>query len=383
MKSLRFIGGMAWIVAWVVTAQAQPSAIQERIISVPEVEARSGPSPNYYPTSKLKQGDRVRLRELPPEKQVEGWLAIEPPPGSFSWVNARLVKPEGPIGRVEERVPVLVGSTIHNAKPNVQQVFLEMGSQVVFVGPPKTDQDGIWLPIQPHLTEVRWIPASAVQGGATVETFAAHSAPPDAGTPAGPVDDKTLLQQARQAEQAGNFPEAERLYLQLSKQTTDHSLVLHCLNHAQAARERNRGSTPPGYQPNRPDHAYYAGQAPRPLPAQVQPYTGGASFRPAVRDTSQQVPGQLASRVPPPAQPSQQIQASGPGRLERAGFSLDSQPTYVLDAGPGKARLYVTPWPGLNLEPYVQRNINLYGTVQYRGDLRNYHMTVTQVVPLQ
>src|SRR4051812_13562211 len=62
----------------------------EMSISVPEVEVRSGPSSKLYPTGKLRQGERVIVVR---ESRVQaGWLEIQPPPGSFSWVKAKSIK---------------------------------------------------------------------------------------------------------------------------------------------------------------------------------------------------------------------------------------------------------------------------------------------------
>jgi hypothetical protein len=46
-------------------------------------------------------------------------------------------------------------------------------------------------------------------------------------------------------------------------------------------------------------------------------------------------------------------------------------------------RMYLTAQPGLNLELFVGRNVDLTGTVVYRGDVKTYYMTVTQVRQLQ
>ena len=61
----------------------------EMVIVIPEVEVRSGPTLEYYPTSKLYYGSKVIVLR---ESKQPGWLAIKPPPGSFSWINAKFVK---------------------------------------------------------------------------------------------------------------------------------------------------------------------------------------------------------------------------------------------------------------------------------------------------
>jgi hypothetical protein len=44
--------------------------------------------------------------------------------------------------------------------------------------------------------------------------------------------------------------------------------------------------------------------------------------------------------------------------------------------------MYVTGMPGLNLEPYVNRVVELFGPMVYRGDLRTNYMTASQVRPV-
>ena len=113
--------GFLWM-SGAVQAQTLPA---EMAIIVPEVEVRSGPTKEYFPTSKLRQGERVQvLRE---SKDQPGWLAIKPPPGSFSWINAKYVKQvDQRTGYVEgdggQAVPVLPGSSVINKAPNVESV---------------------------------------------------------------------------------------------------------------------------------------------------------------------------------------------------------------------------------------------------------------------
>jgi len=73
---------------------------------------------------------------------------------------------------------------------------------------------------------------------------------------------------------------------------------------------------------------------------------------------------------------------SGPGRLRRAPFYLDNKPTYALESSQGNLRIYVTAQQGLNLEPYVNRNLELLGPMFYHGQLKTNYMAATQVIPL-
>lgn len=145
------------------SAQGYPA---EMVITLPEVEVRSGPTKEYYPTSKLRYGDRVLvLRE---SKDQPGWLAIKPPAGSFSWINAKAVKQvDARTGYVESEgnalVPVRPGSSLVNKAPDVESVKIPSGSIVTILDREVSADGNTWLPIQPPPTEVRFIPGDAVQ----------------------------------------------------------------------------------------------------------------------------------------------------------------------------------------------------------------------------
>jgi hypothetical protein len=374
MRPAQIAGGLAVLLTLGGTVRAQ-SAPYEARIGVPEVEVRSGKSREFYPTSKLRQGDRVKvLRE-----EEDGWLAIEPPPGSFSWVNARFIERDS-TGRSAVvkgvDVPVRIGSSLANKPPDVQQVKLQPGTQLVILGESMVGADGRWWPITPPPSEVRYIPKDAVQATPPVQTVAA--AHPGAGAPGtapgGGTD--SLVAQAEQAERAGNRAEAIRLYEEASRQASaiDHAAAMRYANMAQFLRSNNRGSVPAGYQPGRPSEAAFTGYN-RPVPAPAYPYqqppqTAYSAGQAANYNQSQS--NVLAPRW------------TGPGWLRRSGMNVDGRPTYALETSGGQLLYYVTPLPGVNLDSYVNRSVNLYGTVVYRGDLRgaNY-MTVTNVTPLQ
>ncbi|MCS6852161.1 MAG: SH3 domain-containing protein, partial [Gemmataceae bacterium] len=330
MQATRIAGGLGWVLmlAGLVRAQTAP---YETVVVVPEVEIRSGPSSKFYPTAKVRQGDRLKvLRE---EKDSEGndWLAIEPPPGSFSWINGRFVERTGRSAVVVgDRVPVLVGSSLTGDKPTVQQATLTRGTQLIILGDAHITDEGKWWPIQPHPPEVRYIPKSAVQvQPASVQpTYTTASSSPS--NTAGGVSADPLWLQAQQAEQAGNRALAEELYTQLARTTPDHSLAMLCYNRIQHLRDGQRVSTPPNYQPNQPSVATYGDPRLVPAPSQSGLYQSQYPARP--------VPPPAVTPAPTPLP----YQSSGPGRLFRAGFFVDGKQAYVLESNHNQPRLYVT-----------------------------------------
>ncbi len=135
-------------------------------ITMPEVEVRSGPTNQYYVTSKLHTGDSVIV--MGKSKDAPDWYMITPPPGSFSWLNAKYVRQlDSGLGVVNSPgAKLLPGSVVDAKPPNVETVALEEGSQFSILGQGVQSPDGnTWLRIQPwYLKEVRYIPAEAVQG---------------------------------------------------------------------------------------------------------------------------------------------------------------------------------------------------------------------------
>src|SRR5262245_13237643 len=75
------------------------------------LSVRSGPSENYYRTSLLRPGDRVTVMGEAPD----GWVAIQPPADSFSWISGQHVREITPTEAevVGDRVNVRVGTLIN------------------------------------------------------------------------------------------------------------------------------------------------------------------------------------------------------------------------------------------------------------------------------
>jgi hypothetical protein len=399
MQAARWLCGLTTLLVAVPCTRAEPlqNVPYEATIMAPEVDVRSGPSADakYYATSKLRQGDKVQvLRE-----EDGGWLAIKPPPGSFSWINTRFIElvDQDRGGRVlADDAPVRIGSSLVNTAPTVEaKSRLKRGFVAIVLDTKKVPgDDGMWLPIVPGPEEVRYIAADAVKSSPQVQRVQAS---PASQMPAGPAhpapagSDEALWEQAHQAELAGKKADAADLFYQLANRTQNHELQVRCYNRIHFLREGMQATVPPGYQSGHPTDAHYPQQNvadPRVVP--VPTYTSGQpQFAPPGQVTSGygQVPGQLTSQtnnapngVP---QANNLLQSSGPGWLRRAPFWLDQKVTYVLESSNGMPRMYISPQPGINLEPYVGRSVDLVGMVQYRGDVKTYLMHATQVRLLQ
>jgi hypothetical protein len=101
------------------------------------------------------------------------------------------------------------------------------------------------------------------------------------------------------------------------------------------------------------------------------------------RATSQYTYSPLpATNQAPAGSSTANCQWSGWGWLRRAPFFVDQKQAYALENSQGSLRLYVTAQPGVNLDSYLNRTVNLYGKLNYRGDLKTNYMTACQVAPL-
>jgi SH3-like domain-containing protein len=117
-----------------------------------DVYVRSGPGRNYYPTTKLRKGEAVEVYRHDPG----GWLAIRPPRDSFAWVSKRHLDPgdDGIATVNSDRVVARVGSALGDVR-DVIQVRLSKGEMVELVETPSDDSP--WCKIAPPSGEFRWV----------------------------------------------------------------------------------------------------------------------------------------------------------------------------------------------------------------------------------
>jgi hypothetical protein len=347
--------GISLVLALADCAQAEPAVpftFETRVVTRPQVEVRSGPSPSplYYSTTVLKTGDTVQV--VTNKKDVPaGWLAIKPPAGSFSWVSAKHVTLQNAnVGIVHETdTPVLVGSRMDNRPPNVKSTVLGSGSLVAILDKPLVASDGTrWLPIEPYQTEVRYIPEDAIRPATPVQATAAKPAAPNVGL-AGPViSPDPLWSQAQNAEAEGHVADAESLYQRLAAQTTDRALQERCYARLTSLQQRANGAAK-----NPTTTASWTGPA---QTAPSNPVSASTAYRPAA--TGGYGP------TPPTAAP-QTEQYSGWGYLFKAGFEISGKQAYRLTSNQNQHVCYIIAQPGFNLDPYVNRLVNLYGTPGY------------------
>jgi hypothetical protein len=129
------------------------------VVSAEQLYVRSGPGPKYYPTSKLRKGDRVLVQRHDPG----GWFMIVPPPGSFSWIPSKYVRRiDNERGAVTtNNVVVRVGSFESDNTRDLFQRKLSEGDEVRILEEKVLQGDGkkseAWFRIEPPKGEWRWV----------------------------------------------------------------------------------------------------------------------------------------------------------------------------------------------------------------------------------
>ncbi|MSU77032.1 MAG: SH3 domain-containing protein [Gemmataceae bacterium] len=331
-----FLASMTSLVsALPVFAQTYPAKAP---VVLAEVEVRSGPTKNFYPTSKLYRNQEVIV--LSESKEAPGWLEIVPPAGSFSWINSKYVKQiDGRLGYVEadagRPIPVLPGSTLVNQEPNRESMKLTAGTCVVIVDRPLKIQNETWLPIQPHPSERRYLPIEAVRAvqpvtPTTTTTPAWNLAP-------GGFAANNYIADAEEAIKNNDMNRARYLLQQIANHTTDQNQKQYALN---------RLATLPQ----------------TPMTAPIHTTSNPGDTRTALSPTNP-VPG-ITNLVTLEA-----AKWSTYGRLRDLKITReDGQPIYALEDTQGRVLSYISNEPGKSLQMYLGRTVAVYGPTVYSAN---------------
>jgi hypothetical protein len=400
MRPVWGIGAAALLLASACYVQAQ--GIPDRAtIKVQEAEVRSGhgTGPKFYATNRLRYGDPVEVTKT----LDDGWLEIMPPRQSFSWINARMLEQLGLntwTVKGDQPVDVYYGSSVHEAKPDVRSTSVAKGSQVLSIGKVKTADDGQWLPIEPPPSERRYILAealgrtsagprsSAAPGEAAVAPLPEGQAratsragtPSDgltSGQPAGSIS--ALVADAQKAEQARDYGSAIKSWEEVAKASdkSNPGMAQNCRNHIQWLRDRiayvEAGNAP---MPRNNDRI-----APRPgnnyggtsncYPAPAAPSYNGTSRSYSQANT---VDANRDSQPPP--------KTKRVGQLQQASWSPDNKPIYRLVSSDQRTYITVLPQQGVDLTPFLNRNVELEGMIEYHSEPRKTYLVTTAVNPL-
>ncbi len=185
MRAVPLFGGALWLM---IAGAAAAETASPAVVSRDDAEVRAGPNenPQLYVTNRLKRGSPVQVVE----EVGNGWLKIQPPAGSFSWISTNAVQQISPnqpnwmvVAHPDVRVPVIVGTDFpKEVASQIEGCRLARGAQVKCLGPAHMDEEGLWLRIEPPPGEYRFIRVDAVtrsDGSSIVRAAvpAARSAP--------------------------------------------------------------------------------------------------------------------------------------------------------------------------------------------------------------
>lgn len=356
----------------------------EAHVNVEEAYVRSGPGENYYPTAKLRSGEKVEVYR----HDQGGWCAIRPPTGSFSWVPARYLQPaEDNLAIVtEDNVSVRVGSLLSDAR-HTAQVRLRKGEVVELLEPQALLTQGVppaWCKIAPPSGEFRWVHASQLDRQPPKRPALANTSSdtstgtnsgdaqgaPGAGTDAG----QQAAGKSQQAPAEDFQRELESIEIELSVIVVEEpavwsfeSLLLRAeklLQQADTPLERGRAQV----LINRINRFADIKQ-------QYERLTAQRDSPPAAEQFT--VSRAVAADTP------RQLRAAGrfdaTGRLAEVAARKPGAPRYALLDDQGRVRCYVTPAPGVSLRSYVGKYVGINGTRGYVPEQRAAHLMARHV----
>jgi hypothetical protein len=324
----------------------------------------------------LERGAQVR--SIGPAKQDSDgswWLPIEPPAGEVRYIRAEAVN----------KAAALQTAAATDPTPRAPTTPLVQATPVSYS---------------------TFVPAAATTS--TPAVVPAATAPP------------SLWNRAQQAESAGRITEAIAIFRQLYRDNvnTDRAAAEWANNRANFLENGQRSPAPAvspivaqtpavntyatyqplgKYVPLRTEDSSQAGQAVSPggfanpvsgdkssaqlagrvdaLPDDRLP---SARLNPPAIDAPPAATGTTNRSLTPGLAGNPQVFRSGPGKLVRAGVQIGAVPTYRLISA-NNVTLYVTAVPGIDLERFVDQNVELIGTAMYHGQLRANHMQVQDV----
>ncbi len=428
-----------WLLVIVSSASADETFPYRATVTLEDLNVRSGPGETYYPVMKLKLGDIVEVFRHDPG----GWQAIRPPVGSFSWIAGEFVElGEGNTGRVVgNRVVSRVGSVFSDIR-DVIQVRLGQGEEVEILDKHEQNTpEGLktWYKITPPAGEFRWVAGKFLAPQSTE----AAAEPPRTSTAPTSV---SVPEPTPSALNKPPAPESLELLAKLQEVQQELAALKAAgprdgwVSRGQAS--TTSGNSTPGnastaltapsvaktfaiHQGNVPyaldqlelqvaevvsrdttlwDFRDVTGQAERVLAvasteAERQRarnlLTRVEKFDDIRKRTAQVTAQRLAleeasrTRTASRAANNSQIELRDPlrkydgtGRLAEVVSQKTGAPQFALVNATGDVQFYVTPAPGVNLRPFLGREIGVTGIMGYLPEQRMRHVTAKRVEEL-
>lgn len=338
-------------------------------VIAPELDVFDEPDDRSVASGQLQQGDRVVVRAV----GTDGWLTIEPPPGSFLWVEQSAIDP--PAGLGPTRIDVAqtrVRSGIPKAKmPGPPGRSLPHGKVVRLIDrPPLTAGKKTWRAIAPLAGEVRHIRAEGVEWVPSPTTTQA---------PAEPAQE---TQAAFSAE--GSLPNpppeiaAEIARIELSHR----SILRDSIEHWRLDSIRQRYES---LLKRVTDSASsQAIQARLDLVARHEAAAESARKIEAVLEKSRSRDRKLALylRRLAMAEEPQERPYDAKGMIQPSSHKVDGQKVFALIGPKGTAVAYLNIPAGLDPSRLTARNVGVRGSVHYNESLRAQLITVRDLEPL-
>lgn len=377
------------VVGWAAPGFAQTPAQQLGTVTAAEVTLRAAPKADAPDAGQLFRGIDVIVHHA----EGDDWLAIQPPPGTISWINHKFVAvskdkgfPQNAVVNSDGEVKLAAGRAGVNKPLDVRKTAVPDGTIVrVLAAGVKTDEDGsVWYPIQPLKDDFRYVPKAMVQlGGPAVENVGvkvkavtpagASSDNPTANVPAkatvypnkpaGWPNTNATWSEAETAEQAKEYDKAVKLYFQLAREMNaaggDTDLANLCYTRIHAIREKTREAQ--GVKDN-------SWSAPKGDLPKADPKKDEWTKRDEVGATKRDESGA--------GKPTW----TGAGTLRLASVRAKDKAYYALEDSRGNLLYYATAGAtGIDLEKYAKKKVDLFGTITYPPELRYGVVSVTRV----
>ena len=354
---------------------------------------RCGPDDAYYPCQKLPAGSAVEVHAI----TENGFLAIRPPAGSSSWVDAAdLSIDNSTVGHVIRRGTVSwIGSQLTHPQNHNWQIQLQQGEQLRLLEK-RTMQIHSDLPsatyyrVTPPANEFRWIPAtdvatsSVAQAGGT-RWIDSEVRPASAAVPVpkenvtAPIQSKGWRnrhgQKAPRVAALDGSPDPVELPRtmgqQLRAQASQQIVLLDTeLSELMAGRSEAR-------------HIEVLNSSLQQLLLQGldQPLRQRVEVLLDRIDKYRQV--QQGQLLEPGAQKSAETAIyDAAGWLMKVHTSTQRAPPYAILDDNGRVLEFVSPAPGLNLHRYLKKRVGIFGYQSYLPSLKTPHITVYRIVDL-
>lgn len=369
---------IAWSVATVGWVVAAPDSRRIAVIDLEGVEIRAGHAMSYASVGQLHKGDKV----IVVREEETGFLAIQPPIGTMSWVRKIHLGKIEPNESGKSNVTVMVdgaevmaGNQKGDAPLNRVTTQLPKGTIVEVMDKPIRIDGSIWYPVVPPEGDLRWIPKNAVRKQEMVavgnpapyyppeppaysvaggETSKAGNEgvvkPAVAGQPKVLTDHKYWAQ-ANRAESSGDYSTAKKLYAliyqDLWDQKVERDALLIAYNRFTRCDEQLKRGT-----------------------------DSGSSRRTESRR-------ETTSDNEERGKPSAQLQAQNPKAIgylqEMAKVFVDGKQVYAFNDDKGNVVYYATGAEGLNLKTFMGKKVQVFGEISNRAELYRPHIAVEKV----